>query len=71
MSGFIALSIFLAKMTHCTGAVCWAARMDAFFVALGYAVWAAAAVIAGIEISNGLKQDREALKAVNEVKNGA
>lgn len=64
MSGFIALSVFLAKISNCAGPVCWAARADAVFAALGYAVWAAETVVVGIKISKSMKQDRDVLEIV-------
>lgn len=57
MGGFIALSIFLSKLTFCHGSVCIAARVDAVFAAFGYAVWASSATISGIEISRINKKE--------------
>ncbi|KAF8857923.1 hypothetical protein BDZ45DRAFT_569572, partial [Acephala macrosclerotiorum] len=55
MAGFIALLVFLSRLLFCHGPVCVAARADAVFAALSYAVWVASATITGIQISRASK----------------
>jgi hypothetical protein len=52
-AGFIALSVFLAKLLFCRGSVCAAARASAVFGAFSFAVWTASSVLLGLEIFKG------------------
>lgn len=62
MAGFIALSVFLSRLLFCHGPVCAAARTDAVFAALSYAVWVASATITGIQISRANNDVKEIKK---------
>jgi hypothetical protein len=52
-AGFIALSVFLAKLLFCRGTVCSAARADAAFAAFGWLLWMGSTVILGLEVFRG------------------
>lgn len=67
-SGFIALSVFLSKLLYCRGKVCAAARADAVFGAMCFALWAGTTAILLLEMFRGgikgVKTDRKAEKAM-------
>lgn len=51
--GFIALSIFHARLLFCRGSVCLAARADVAFALFNFCLWLATTVILCVEIFKG------------------
>jgi len=52
-AGFIALAVFLGRLLFCRGSVCGAARADAAFAALNWALWMATTVMVAMEVFKG------------------
>lgn len=52
-AGFVALSVFLAKLLFCRGSVCAAARASAVFGAFSFVTWAVSAAVLGFEMFKG------------------